>query len=49
MELVYRNNKVHLISSFQLRIKLAEDLLQLLTDHISKHIQTTSDDEQKIS
>lgn len=38
---------VHLISSFQLRIELAEDLVQLLTDHISKNIQTASDDEQK--
>lgn len=31
----------HLISSLQLRVKLAEDLLQLFPDHVGKDIQAS--------
>jgi len=35
-------NVTDLISSFQFRVKLTENLLQFLTDYIGKHIQTSS-------
>lgn len=37
----------HLISSFQLGVKLTEDLLQLFTDHVGQNIQTTPERERR--
>ncbi len=38
----HRQNVTDLIGSFKFRVKLTEDLLQLLADHIGKHVQTPS-------
>ena len=35
----------HLISSLQFGVKLTEDLLQLLTDHVGQHVQTAPGEE----
>lgn len=39
--LLWAEEETHLICSFQLGVKLAEDLLQLFPDHIGKNIQAS--------